>query len=181
MLYKCANPGCPGEPLRASDYPHRHPEPAEPEDWPGPIATDEWEPDPEKPGYLRFVRMRTRGEVLSDLNSRLAHLAHLSEESPQSFDLWRFRWIAPSGEGPSWTPGRSERIEYEEPMPRARWLACFAVAGSNEGHYVHIEALSPNEREDGYHSELIFLCKTFCGADAALELANAAARELGAV
>lgn len=44
-----------------------------------------------------------------------------------------------------------------------RWIACFAVTGGSEGHYVHVEAIGDEKRE------LLFLGKTFLGMDNALE------------
>lgn len=58
-----------------------------------------------------------------------------------------------------------------------RWIAVFAVTGSNEGHYVHVELIWDEERTR--HVESLFLTKTFAGHASALELAKIIARILG--
>lgn len=55
-----------------------------------------------------------------------------------------------------------------------RWLACFAVTGANEGHYVHVELLRDDKRL------LLFLGKTFRGMESACQAASLLATLLGA-
>ncbi len=43
------------------------------------------------------------------------------------------------------------------------WIACFAVTGGSEGHYVHVESITGDKRD------LLFLGKTFGGMEQALE------------
>lgn len=51
-------------------------------------------------------------------------------------------------------------------------IACFAVTGGSEGHYIHVESLSQSG------NECLILGKTFLGYDHALKLANALAKIL---
>lgn len=51
--------------------------------------------------------------------------------------------------------------------PHYHWIACFAVEGGSEGHYIHVEEIDG----DG-HRHLVILGKTFLGLDVALEIAN---------
>jgi len=56
----------------------------------------------------------------------------------------------------------------------ARWIACYAVTGTSEGHYVHVEVLA----EGGRHA--LFLGKTFQGQQSACCAASLLAMLLGA-
>lgn len=60
-------------------------------------------------------------------------------------------------------------------IPEYRRLACFAVTGISEGHYVRIEAIEADEQRT-----LLFLGKTFAGFDRAYDIARECARALGA-
>ena len=57
---------------------------------------------------------------------------------------------------------------------RARWVACYAVTGTSEGHYVHVDGIA----EDGRHA--LFLGKTFEGMQSACCAASVLAMLLGA-
>lgn len=59
-------------------------------------------------------------------------------------------------------------------FPEHRWIACFAVTGDSEGHYIHVEVVKDDSRE------LIFLGKTFQGMEHAYRIALVCARILGA-
>jgi hypothetical protein len=54
-----------------------------------------------------------------------------------------------------------------------QWIACFSVTGGNEGHYIHVEIIYGNGKR-----EILFLGKTFCGMEHALQVANACSRLL---
>lgn len=62
-------------------------------------------------------------------------------------------------------------------------VVCFPVTGGSEGHYVHVGWLYQGH-DDHVDSDPRFFClaliKTFRGWDAAVELANRAARAMGA-
>lgn len=81
-------------------------------------------------------------------------------------------------------------LEYPEPyrpdggapFPEFRRLACYAVTGASEGHYVHVDALVVR-RDLGpplLQVVPVFLGKTFQGMDFACRVAAACARHLGA-
>lgn len=110
------------------------------------INIEVWEPNPDKPGYLRFIRMKTLQEVFNELKKWLKVENLLPEEY---FDL------------------RSHQCEM--PIPREYWrMVSFAVKGSSEGHYIHIGLIL----KGGQYQDL-FLGKTFQGLDYALKVANA--------
>lgn len=56
-----------------------------------------------------------------------------------------------------------------------KWIACYAVTGGSEGHYIHIDAVTPDEPSRG-----LFLGKTFLGMDHAQKIASMCSKELGA-
>ena len=64
---------------------------------------------------------------------------------------------------------------------RFRWIVCFAVTGTSEGHYIHIDLYLDGYGEDGgapnFH---VALGKTFQGFDHAWKIAKRCAELLGA-
>lgn len=123
-----------------------------------------WEPDPEKPGYLRFVRMRSVGEVFADLKERLETEGVLPEEYFHVSVALEFK------------PENRDKKPHEIPFPKGwRQIACYAVTGASEGHYIHVAAVMSDGR-----LETVFLGKTFRGMDFALKAAGSCARHLGA-
>lgn len=109
------------------------------------IETDIWEADPEKKGYLRLVRLRTIEEVYREV------VQFLKEQFLHD-RLEHFSII---------------NDEVKE-FPKWRWVACYAVTGGSEGHYIHVDAIT----NDGKTVQ-IFLGKTFLGMNFALEVSNA--------
>lgn len=113
------------------------------------IETQVWEKD-EGSIYMKHVRDRTIGEVYDDLRQAVG-------EYPEGGD------------------------EYFSPMPhlasQCKWptgrIVVFAVTGSSEGDYVHVEV-----HENDKHT-LILLAKTFMGRDAAWTFARRLADLLG--
>lgn len=57
--------------------------------------------------------------------------------------------------------------EGKELFPRFRWVACYAVEGGNEGHYVHVDVIDIEGKRD-----LLYVGKTFDGIEHALKLSN---------
>lgn len=55
------------------------------------------------------------------------------------------------------------------------WIACYAVTGGSEGHYIHVDLI---DRED--KRTLVFLGKTFLGMQHAQNIAARCAELLGA-
>jgi hypothetical protein len=62
----------------------------------------------------------------------------------------------------------------DDPIPRYRFIASWAVTGSSEGHYVHVQIVD----EHGKHHDLA-MGKTFQGFDHAWKLARRATELLG--
>jgi hypothetical protein len=58
---------------------------------------------------------------------------------------------------------------------RWSWLAVYAVTGTSEGHYVHIDLIGRNDQVE--HMAMV---KTFSGWEKASLIAQAAGRLLGA-
>ncbi len=61
-----------------------------------------------------------------------------------------------------------------------RWLACYAVLGGNEGHYVHVDALHQQASGPATVQQLLII-KVLTGREHALAVASLCARLLGAV
>jgi hypothetical protein len=120
-----------------------------------PIEIAVYEPD-EKPGYLRYVGNRTIQQIFDELEERLKAENCYPDEY---FDI-------------SFT---NKERSAEQEFPLYRWIACFPVPGSNEGHYIHVEVISPEGER-----EIIFLGKTFQGFEFAAKVAMACAKHLGA-
>ena len=77
----------------------------------------------------------------------------------------------------------------KQPWPKYRWIACYAVIGSNEGHYVHIDVVYKDndvivdphgKNQEVSCQRMMFLGKTFAGFDKAWDIARACARHLAA-
>lgn len=113
------------------------------------IEIEIYRPHPEKPGYLKLERNKTIVEVYDELVPILKEQGVYDE----------LDYFTISG---SW--------QDEREFPNYRWIACFAVEGGNEGHYIHVEAISNADGE--FQREIVFLGKTFCGLDYALKVAN---------
>lgn len=128
-----------------------------------PIEIKKWVPNPEKPGYLKYAGNRTVVEVFTELKKRLEHDGLLPDE-----------YFCISGD---------YRRDGDKPFPeRHRWIACYPVTGDNEGHYIHVDALVPREKDGEHYLESVpvFLGKTFQGFDFAAKVAAACAKHLGA-
>lgn len=59
-----------------------------------------------------------------------------------------------------------------------RWVVCYYVTGSSEGHYVHLDVMRGYRSGDGMMTALVGdvihvgMCKTFLGAERAAEIAR---------
>lgn len=111
-----------------------------------PIEIEVWEPNPEKPGYLRFVRMKTVQEVFDELKVRLEAEGLVPDEY---FSIGVDYSLSGKKYG-------------ETPIPSDYWrIICFAVRGSSEGYYMHVGLIL----KGGQYQDL-FLGKTLReGAD----------------
>jgi hypothetical protein len=119
------------------------------------IETEIWVPNPEKPGYLMLERMKTIGEVYDELEQILKEQGIYGE-----MDYF--------GISSGWN-GRKQEARKQD-FPNYRWIACFAVEGGSEGHYIHVEIISAEGGK--WKREIIFLGKTFCGLEHALKVSN---------
>ena len=61
-----------------------------------------------------------------------------------------------------------------------RWLACYPVTGSNEGHYIHVELIGFVGFGEGAARLPLFTGKTFKGMESATRAATLLAHLLGA-
>ena len=73
---------------------------------------------------------------------------------------------APSGTDAPWPNG-------------ARWIACYAVAGANEGHYVHVDAIHTHPYGRAVVQQLLIV-KVLTGREHALAIAAVCTRVLQA-
>jgi hypothetical protein len=140
---------------------------------PTPIQLEHWSPDPEKPGYLKFAGTPTYREVFDRLRAAL--------DAEELID----EYFEPA----TWLEKDSEDLRnaaFEQPMPRVRFVQCYAVTGGSEGHYVHVDFLTEPIGADGFvagrgRKRVSFaLGKTFLGWDHAWTIAKRVAELLGA-
>lgn len=100
-----------------------------------------YENDPSSPGRRRLVRTKTVDEVLSEIRAAVGEYPEGGEEYLSAFPLTVGTW------------------------PEGRTVV-FAVEGTSEGHYVHVEVHHGDSRV------LVLLAKTFAGRDAAWRFAR---------
>jgi len=67
-----------------------------------------------------------------------------------------------------------------EPIGHYRWIACYAVTGTSEGHYIHVDRIYQAKPHASWTHEQLFLGKTFGGYDVACKVAAYLGRRLGA-
>lgn len=103
-------------------------------------------------GYVRNVKPKSIRTVFNWVKAEVSKTVDLEQ-----FDYFQIS-CSEDREGGSW--------------PLNARIACFAVTGGSEGHYVHVDALS----SDGNRN--LILGKTFLGFDHALELAGALSKLL---
>lgn len=130
----------------------------------------------EEDGTMRLVRV-----ILQDLNQLMWDRIVLPEDEQYEFTKsasYR-RGSLPGGDGgfheqPYWIDGQHERW----PAQWA-WICCFAVTGSNEGYYVHIEVIDKGEKGQPGRRKLLGLAKCY-SLDLAWQYAAEAGKLLGA-
>src|SRR5204863_8528126 len=105
------------------------------------VETEVWEPNPDEPGYLQLVRRKTVDEVMDELRTIVGEYPTGGEEYFTS----PLRLIA--DDEPEWPAGT---------------IIVYAVEGSSEGDYVHVDVI----KHDGQRVAVL-PAKTFTGrADA---------------
>lgn len=124
------------------------------------IEIDVWEPYPENPGLLRFVRMKTVQEVYNELKARLEAENLIPDHYFNTYVEFLFLNKKPE----------------EISIPYDYWgVVCFAVKGGSEGYCIHVGLiLSGGKYQD------LFIGKTLRegpdGLNYALMIANACTR-----
>jgi len=116
--------------------------------------------DGEKTGTVRRIKGRTAGEVMADLSYEARELLKEVEYADLSYSFGRR------------TDGSQDS---ETEVPKVRRVACYAVTGGNEGHYVHVDIHTPDNEQVPF-----ILVKTFMGMDHARAISNKLADLLGA-
>lgn len=145
----------------------------------GTIELSIWEPieeDKDKPvgtRRLRKTRDRTYQEVYEEIEGRLEALAEGDETRNASIC---FEYCCP-GWHPSWSKN-------DKPIPtdELRWVACYAVTGGSEGHYIHVDLIvlhdfNGRDLRVVHHLAMI---KTFMGMKHARHIAGVCADMLDA-
>jgi hypothetical protein len=112
------------------------------------IEIEQYEAIPDKPGYLRPIDNASTKHVCDSLNRFLEHKGHADR-----LDYY----------------GAYAEARMNQPFPKFRWIAVFAVTGTNEGIYIHVEAIS-QDRIKGDKRELVYLAKTFETMDFAYQV-----------
>jgi len=59
-----------------------------------------------------------------------------------------------------------------------RWIACYAVTGGSEGHYIHVDLVQGFDRDYTGKALHLITGKTFLGLEHALKIANRCAELL---
>lgn len=160
-----------------------------------PIEIEVWVPDPQNPGYLTFERRRSPREVCRDLVAVLGEYPVGGEEGIHPFPYYDCGPCRQVTGGPprcnkyttSYSPfghgldgnrgcdlhkectGYVDSVDCPWPNPEGSRTVVFSVRGSSEGDYVHVEQ----------GGQLVLLCKTFQGRDAAWTFARNVADLLG--
>lgn len=143
---------CPGQPCgEGCDHVEFLPDPT--------VETEVWEPDTDRPGFLRRVRTKTVDEVFAELYAALNIAEHDGVISVEGCDEY-LSVCAGVPANREWPAGR---------------LVVFPVTGGNEGHYTHIGVM----HRDSDRMETLILGKTFDGWDACWAFAKRVARILG--
>jgi len=125
-------------------------------DTPKTITLQYWEPNPDKPGYLRHVGNPTYREVYRELYKALENEGLIDEYFSNQYDT-------------GMSPGKDKS---DTPIPNFRWVACWAVVGGSEGHYIHVELVYPDDAHKHFIHEAFALGKTFQGWDHAWTIAR---------
>jgi hypothetical protein len=118
--------------------------------------------DVDEDGYIKNERGRPVADIVKDLNTAMGRLEWPPEEPfGGKYEGFGHSWDSP-GKRPIWPNEWS-------------WIACFAVTGGSEGHYVHIEVI-----HRGGTRQIMATHKTFGGRARAQLIASRAALLLGA-
>jgi len=143
------------------------------------FESEVWRPRNDGSGYLGYVGQRTLGEALAliETHLRATVIAHAGE----SLSLWDTLEDFQLGYSTECRAEPIRKLAPNDDFPSCRWVAVYAVEGSCEGHYVHVDAMRPrrfgadgaieSQHEDRFAT--LFVGKTFYGLDVALEVVTA--------
>jgi hypothetical protein len=118
----------------------------------------EYYTEPDEKGYIRVERMATYGEVDTALREWLGRETILNE-----MDCFGYSGDQKYEKGVDW-----RKVELPR---RIRWIACYAVQGGSEGHYIHVDFITSDDMGD-HKRQLAYLGKTFQGLDHAVKVAG---------
>lgn len=171
-----------------------------------PVATEVWahtvDERGQPTGYVARRRGRTLGEVAEDIREAFQKLGRYRCEKCDEEHTASVAACIKCGarvsdfvyafddEGFSacfWTEHDGKKGHEVEWPAHTRFVACYAVTGGSEGHYVHVDAVlscrvdgQAYRQGDPQHSVQLFCCKTFRGAAHAQAIAAKFAELLGA-
>ena len=118
-------------------------------------------------GMCKFDRMATYQEVYDKLKATLK-AAPGTEEGAKN---WKGEPICLLDELDYFSFG-GMRANRDAQIPlNTHWIACYAVEGGSEGHYIHVEFIVSQDYGEATR-DLAFLGKTFMGIDHALRIAG---------
>lgn len=110
-----------------------------------PIEITIWKPIKDKPGYVTNAGNMTVQEIYDEVKAHLKQNGFYDE-----MDYF----------------GTGGAKDSQSPFPQWHWIACYAVQGGSEGHYIHVDTINSKGRET------IFTGKTFHGMEHALKISN---------
>ena len=117
-------------------------------------------PHPEKKGCLKYVGMATYRECFEVVRDRLKSVAVDHHGGQCSlWDLLEYGGLSPVVE-------YGDTLTVDSQIPEDARIAAYAMPGSNEGHYVHVDAIS----KSGERHPMLLL-KSFGGMKMAYQVA----------
>jgi hypothetical protein len=123
-----------------------------------PVETAVWEPNPDKPGYVRKVRQRTVGEIADDFGAKL-----------ESCGISGFEYLSTAGIGCR-----------DVPWPEGITFVSLEVGG-NEGYSIYVGVRSTGASPEYRHTlTMPIRVKVLAGRDDALAMYAVAFHLMGA-
>jgi len=132
--------------------------------WDNSIHLEIWRKIHDEDGTYTGTVQRDRGRLMKDI------FADLIEELKKYDGLW---------DEMDYFSLERELAEMEWPSD-IRWIACYAVTGGSEGHYIHLSWIRQPSHSQYNQEQFFVIGKTFFGMDKAQEIANLCAKLLGA-
>lgn len=114
------------------------------------IEIERYKPNLDNPGYLTFLGYITVKELYDEIEKRWKAIAISYQNEPSLLynflDYFRSVLLL----------NIIQALTIPLPIPNHKALAIYAVTGSNEGHYIHIDAIDNDTRSP------LIVGKTFC-------------------